>query len=1074
MRKRYLLLVLALATLLWLCIGNAAAQGRPFVIKWHASEIQKLKIPIYGKYKLKIVQPSGYVEERDIDGEIYDELKAIMGDYTIMAGPEGVERICMRDVGFDAQHFTEVVDFGTVKWKSMNNAFYGCSGLKFKEGIQPPDLSQVTDMSGMFAFCTSFNQSFISNWDVSNVTNMRDMFRRCSAFNQPLNWNVSKVTNMREMFNDCGSFNQELTWDVSNVTDMTLMFANCSNFNKPLKWNVSKVHYMDQMFFQCHKFNQSLNDWQVGNVERMWNMFGYCRAFNQPLDKRDVRNVKDMRLIFQECSAFNQSLGTWKIKTVVGDLNNTAMNIANYSATLVGWAAWAEEGNIRDLHFGNNVNGLTYNAEGAAARKKLIARGWTFENDQEKSLSFNTATLPLRPNQEAELTIKVIGLNGTPTVTIEGESGVIEILSNDGRNVKIKALKPGSVKVKAKLEDYEAECTVTVKGVKVETIEVTPKLQYLRVNEMVTLQATIHPDDAMEKGVTWRSSNEQVATVDQNGLVTAKGLGECYVYAKTKEAGSNVEDFCTVRVQGIKSVKIKNAIPSLKVHEKHTFIAEVDDNSWTLSRAVIWKCDNTELATIDENSGELTALAPGQVTITATSKDDPTKMASCEVTLEGVKSIAITESKTPLKVEEKSTFKATVEVAGEVATTVKWSTSDDKVAQVDETTGEVTAVAPGTATITATSTADDTKKATVEVTVEGVKSIAITESKTPLKVEEKSTFKATVEVAGEVATTVKWSTSDDKVAQVDESTGEVTAVAPGKATITATSTADATKKAVVEITVVEKEIHVETVTVNPSKCSLNVGQTKQLEVEFTPANATHQEKSFLVTKGTEFVTVSTSGLITAVKAGEAEVTATVDGVTASCQVTVTAAVPPTPQPEPNPQPNPTPNPTPQPEPNPQPNPTPNPQPKTFAVKLVQPAHGTLAIKGYTEETLKAVPKGTELTVVAVPKNEGGITYELKELKANGVNIQATKKFTVTAATTVTAVFEKKQGTAVEDALLAHISVAPNPFTTQLRILNPDGGTVHYKLTNSLGVVKSSGVLLETETVLDTETLPSSI
>ena len=286
----------------------------------------------------------------------------------------------------------------------------------------------------------------------------------------------------------------------------------------------------------------------------------------------------------------------------------------------------------------------------------------------------------------------------------------------------------------------------------------------------------------------------------------------------------------------------------------------------------------------------------------------------------------------------------------------------------------------------------------------------------------------------------------------------MTAVAPGNATITATSTADATKKAAVDVTVVEKEIHVETVTVKPSKCSLNVGQTQQLEVEFTPANATHQEKSFAVTKGSEFVTVSTSGLITAVKAGEAEVTATVDGVTATCQVTVTTPAPPTPQPQPNPQPN----------------PTPNPQPETFAVKLVQPAHGTLAIKGYTEETLKAVAKGTELTVVAVPKNEGGITYELKELKANGVNIQATKKFTVTAATTVTAVFEKKQGTAVEDALLAHISVAPNPFTTQLRILNPDGGTVHYKLTNSLGVVKSSGVLLETETVLDTETLPSSI
>ena len=1028
MRKRYLLVVIALATLLCLCIGNVAAQGRPFVIKWHASEPNKLKIPIYGKYKLKIIHPSGYLEERDIDGEIYNELKGATGDYTIKAGPEGVERICMSDVGFDAQHFTEVVDFGTVKWKSMNNAFYGCSGLKFKEGIQPPELSQVTDMSGMFAFCTSFNQSFINDWDVSNVTNMEAMFRGCTSF--------------------------------------------------------------------------------------------------------------------------NQSLGAWKIKTVESDLNNTAMDIANDSATLVGWAAWAEEGDIRDLHFGNNVSRLTYNAEGAAARKKLIARGLTFENNQERSLSFNVKTASFIPNEEAKLIIEVIGLNGTPTVTIEGESGVMEILSvtetvfKNIYYVEVKALKPGSVKLKAKLEDCEAECTVTVEGenVKVGSIEVNPKDSYLRVGETVTLQATIYPNNATEKGVTWRSNNSQVATVDQNGLVTAKGLGDCYIFAKTKEAGSNVEDLCHVYVQGIKSVKITNAKASLKVHDKYTFTAAVDSKSWDLSNKVTWKCNNTELATIDENSGELTALAPGQVTITATSKDDPTKMASCEVTLEGVKSIAITESKTPLKVaekssfkatvevvgevattvkwstsddkiaqvdentgkvtavapgkatitatstadatkkatvevtvegvksiaitesktplkvEEKSTFKATVEVAGEVATTVKWSTSDDKIAQVDETTGDVTAVAPGKATITATSTADDTKKATVEVTVEGVKSIAITESKTPLKVEEKSSFKATVEVAGEVATTVKWSTSDDKVAQVDETTGEVTAVAPGNATITATSTADATKKAAVDVTVVEKEIHVETVTVKPSKCSLNVGQTQQLEVEFTPANATHQEKSFAVTKGSEFVTVSTSGLITAVKAGEAEVTATVDGVTATCQVTVTTPAPPTPQPQPNPQPN----------------PTPNPQPETFAVKLVQPVHGTLAIKGYTEETLKAVAKGTELTVVAVPKNEGGITYELKELKANGVNIQATKKFTVTAATTVTAVFEKKQGTAVEDALLAHISVAPNPFTTQLRILNPDGGTVHYKLTNSLGVVKSSGVLLETETVLDTETLPSSI
>lgn len=77
MRKRYLLVVLALATLLGFCIGDASAEGRPFVIKWHASQPQRLKIPIYGKYKLKIILPFGYPIEQDIDGELFEQLMAL-------------------------------------------------------------------------------------------------------------------------------------------------------------------------------------------------------------------------------------------------------------------------------------------------------------------------------------------------------------------------------------------------------------------------------------------------------------------------------------------------------------------------------------------------------------------------------------------------------------------------------------------------------------------------------------------------------------------------------------------------------------------------------------------------------------------------------------------------------------------------------------------------------------------------------------------------------------------------------------------------------------------------------------
>ena len=61
----------------------------------------------------------------------------------------------------------------------------------------------------------------LNNWDVSNVTNMYGMFAYAHFFNQPLNkWNVSKVTDMAYMFEKATSFNQPLNkWNVSKVKD---------------------------------------------------------------------------------------------------------------------------------------------------------------------------------------------------------------------------------------------------------------------------------------------------------------------------------------------------------------------------------------------------------------------------------------------------------------------------------------------------------------------------------------------------------------------------------------------------------------------------------------------------------------------------------------------------------------------------------------------------------------------------------------------------------------------------------------------------------------------------------------
>ena len=220
------------------------------------------------------------------------------------------------DGGGDGQKIMSVDQWGTNTWDSMASAFVGCSNLNF-DATDTPDLSNVTDMSGMFDNATSFNSN-IDNWNVSNVTDMSAMFYLASSFNQPLdNWNVSNVTDMGSMFNDDGQFNQDLSsWNTSNVTDMRYMFWG-TPFNQPLdSWNVSNVTDMSDMFEGDRSFNQPLDSWNVGDVTDMAYMFNAANSFDQPLNSWNVSNVIDMYGMFSGDFSFNQPLDSWNVSNV--------------------------------------------------------------------------------------------------------------------------------------------------------------------------------------------------------------------------------------------------------------------------------------------------------------------------------------------------------------------------------------------------------------------------------------------------------------------------------------------------------------------------------------------------------------------------------------------------------------------------------------------------------------------------------------------------------------------------------------------------------------------------------------
>ncbi len=87
----------------------------------------------------------------------------------------------------------------------------GTGVVYFNEDISGWDVSNVTDMSSMFAYNGTFNQN-ISRWNVSHVTTMASMFNNALSYNQPMtHWNTTLVRDFSSMFSRAGNFDQDLS-----------------------------------------------------------------------------------------------------------------------------------------------------------------------------------------------------------------------------------------------------------------------------------------------------------------------------------------------------------------------------------------------------------------------------------------------------------------------------------------------------------------------------------------------------------------------------------------------------------------------------------------------------------------------------------------------------------------------------------------------------------------------------------------------------------------------------------------------------------------------------------------------
>lgn len=216
-----------------------------------------------------------------------------------------------------------------------------------------------------------------------------------------------------------------------------------------------------------------------------------------------------------------------------------------------------------------------------------------------------------------------------------------------------------------------------------------------------------------------------------------------------------------------------------------------------------------------------------------------------------------------------------------------WASSDEAVATVSQN-GTVTAVAEGTAVITVTA---GSKSATCNVTVTAerieIESIEISPAEVTLT-QIGETAQLTVKIMPEDATytDMTWTSSDESIATVTQE-GLVTAVAEGNATLTVSV---GEISATCSVTVADESIEVESIEISPAEVTLTqIGETAQLTAQVMPEDATYTEITW-TTSDESIVTVTEEGLLTAVAAGNATVTAAIGEVSATCAVTVSISI----------------------------------------------------------------------------------------------------------------------------------------------------------------------------------------
>ena len=153
---------------------------------------------------------------------------------------------------------------------------------------------------------------------------------------------------------------------------------------------------------------------------------------------------------------------------------------------------------------------------------------------------------------------------------------------------------------------------------------------HLKASETLTLAVTVSPDEATNKKVDWKSDDETVASVSADGVVTAHKVGQTSIHAIANDGGG-AKATCIITVDPTMVSSITLSQVNLKIRKNHmaqlsAIVAPTD----ATNASFIWSSTNEDVAKVSED-GVISAIAPGDAVIKATSQDGSQVEASCQV-----------------------------------------------------------------------------------------------------------------------------------------------------------------------------------------------------------------------------------------------------------------------------------------------------------------------------------------------------------------------------------------------------------------------------------------------------------